>query len=89
MAAGPGDLTVQGVFICCGKKRPGTGFLGDLLDTDDGGYLQVDGCCETPIPGVYAIGDVRRHRFHQVGTAVGDGTVAGMDALRHLKKTAA
>jgi thioredoxin reductase (NADPH) len=74
------------VFIAAGKKRPGTEFLGDLLEVGDGGYLQVDECCETRVPGVYAVGDVRRKRFHQVGTAVGDGTVAGMDALRHLKK---
>lgn len=85
-SSGPLDLQVEGVFICAGKKRPGTDFLGDLLAIDGDGYLQVDENCETRVPGVYGVGDVRRHRFHQVGTAVGDGTIAGMDALRHLKK---
>jgi thioredoxin reductase (NADPH) len=85
-SAGPLDLAVEGVFICAGKKRPGTAFLGDLVETDADGFLQVDECCETRLAGVYAVGDVRRRRFHQVGTAVGDGTIAGMDALRHLKQ---
>ncbi len=79
------ELSVDGVFIFAGKKRPGTEFLQGVVDLDDDGYVKVDERCETSVPGVYAVGDVRRHQFHQVATAVGDGAVAGMDALRHLK----
>jgi len=85
-SAAPVDLGVEGVFIFSGKKRPGTGFLGDLLPIDEAGYVRADENCETRVPGIYAVGDVRRQHFHQVGTAVGDGTIAGMDALRHLKR---
>ncbi len=84
----PVELEVNGVFIFAGKKRPGTEFLQGLADLDEDGYARVDENCETSVPGIYAIGDVRRHRFHQVATAVGDGAVAGMDALRHMKGTA-
>lgn len=84
--AAPMDVAVEGVFIFSGKKRPGTGFLGDLLPIDEAGYVRADENCETRVPGIYAVGDVRRQHFHQVGTAVGDGTIAGMDALRHLKQ---
>ncbi|WP_025321255.1 NAD(P)/FAD-dependent oxidoreductase [Deferrisoma camini] len=79
------DLAVDGVFIFSGRKRPGTDFLQGVVDLDDQGYVVVGEDCETSVPGVYAVGDVRRRRFHQVATAVGDGAVAGMDALRHLK----
>ena len=82
------DLEVEGVFIHAGKKRPGTDFLKGVVDLDEHGYVRVDETCETSVPGVYAVGDVRRHRFHQVATAVGDGAVAGMDALRHCKRKA-
>lgn len=82
---GPIDLAVEGVFAFAGKKKPGTDFLRDLLPVDEEGYLSVDDACETPRKGIYAVGDVRRHRFHQVSTAVGDGAVAAMDALRYLR----
>ncbi|GAB4271435.1 MAG: thioredoxin-disulfide reductase [Deferrisomatales bacterium] len=79
------DLAVDGVFIFAGRKRPGTEFLEGLVELDEEGYVRVDEACETSRPGIYAVGDVRRRRFHQVATAVGDGAVAGMDAIRHLK----
>lgn len=82
----PYTLEVDGVFIFSGKKRPGTGFLGALLEMDPDGYLAVNENCESSRPGIYGVGDLRRRHFHQVATAVGDGAVAGMDAIRHLKK---
>ncbi len=87
--SGPFDLDVDGVFIFSGKKRPGTDFLAGVVDLDAGGYVRAGENCETSCPGIYAVGDVRRQHFHQVGTAVGDGTIAGMDALRHIRKGAA
>jgi thioredoxin reductase (NADPH) len=83
------ELGVDGVFIFSGKKRPGTDFLQGAVELDPEGFARVDENCETSCPGVYAIGDMRRHHFHQVATAVGDGAVAGMDALRYLKKSSA
>jgi thioredoxin reductase (NADPH) len=82
----PTRLDVDGVFVFAGKKRPGTEFLRGLVELDDDGYVRVDEACETSVPGLYAVGDVRRRRFHQVASAVGDGCIAGMDALRHLKR---
>jgi thioredoxin reductase (NADPH) len=79
------ELGVDGVFIFAGKKRPGSDFLQGFVDLDADGYAVVDEACETSHPGVYAVGDVRRRRFHQVATAVGDGAAAGMDSLRHLR----
>lgn len=85
-AAGPAELAVDGVFAFSGKKRPGTDFLRGVVDLDADGYIVAGETCETSLPGVYAVGDVRRHRFHQVATAVGDGCVAGMEALRHFRR---
>ena len=79
------ELEVDGVFIFAGKKRPGTEFLQGVVELDESGYFRVDDACESSRPGIYAVGDVRRHRFHQVATAVGDGAAAGMDALKYLR----
>ncbi len=76
----------DGVFIFSGKKRPGTEFLEGVIKLDDKGFAITDDNCETSAPGVYAIGDVRRTKFHQVATAVGDGAIAGMDAIKHLRE---
>ncbi|RMG89481.1 MAG: FAD-binding protein [Candidatus Dadabacteria bacterium] len=84
-SGGERELRVDGVFIFSGRKLPGTDFLRGVVELDDAGYVVAGEDCETSVPGVYAVGDVRRRRFHQVATAVGDGAVAGMDALRHLK----
>ena len=81
-------LDVEGVFVVSGKKRPGTEFLRGVVELDDEGYAKTGEECETSRPGIYAVGDVRRRRFHQVATAVGDGCVAGMDALRHFRSLA-
>jgi thioredoxin reductase (NADPH) len=81
----PREIRADGVFIFSGKRRPGTDFLRGVAELDEEGFVRVDEQCETSVTGLYAVGDVRRRHFHQVATAVGDGAVAGMDALRHLK----
>lgn len=79
------ELALDGVFICSGKRMPGTSFLGGLAELTPDGYIVTGPNMETATPGLYAAGDVRRERFHQVSTAVGDATVAAMDAMRYLK----
>lgn len=79
-------LEADGVFIFTGKRMPGTAFLKGVVDLSPEGYVVAGDNCESSVPGIYAVGDVRRDRFHQVALAVGDGAVAGMDALRHLRK---
>ncbi len=85
-SAEPARLEVDGVFIFSGRKRPGTDFLQGVVDLDGDGYVRVGETGETSLPGVYAAGDVRRHRFHQVAAAVGDACLAAMDAMRYLKR---
>lgn len=64
---------------------PNTGFLGDALDRDDGGFLRTSPTMETSMPGVFAAGDVRAGSTKQVGSAVGDGIAALLMARRHLE----
>lgn len=77
------ELKVDGVFIYAGS-RPDTGFLGDLADRDDEGFIITDENMATRTKGLFAAGDVRKKRLRQVTTAVGDGATAAYELERFL-----
>jgi len=76
-------LPCDGFFVFIGMI-PNTTFLGDQCKTDEAGFIHTDENCETNIPGIYAIGDVRVKNMRQVATAVGDGATAAHDMEKHL-----
>lgn len=79
-----GTLEVEGVFIYIGLS-PNTDFLHGMLPADTGGHLVVNSWMETPVPGVFAAGDVRQNAARQVVSAAGDGAKAALSARRYLK----
>jgi len=78
------ELAVEGVFIYVGM-RPNTQFLGGQLALDAEGYIIANEEMETNVPGVFAVGDVRRKRLRQVVTAVADGAIAATAADVYLR----
>ena len=78
-------LDCDGVFISIGHD-PNTAFLKSLLPAWAGGLVPVDYNMETEVKGVYAVGDVRKGSFRQLGTAVGDGIAAAIHG-EHRSKT--
>lgn len=64
-------VDVRGVFIYIGY-RPATEILPKEI-LDDNGYIKVNEEFETPIKGVYAIGDVIKKEVYQLVTAAADG----------------
>ncbi len=78
------ELAVEGVFIYVGM-RPNTQFLGGQLAMDAQGYIITNEEMETNVPGVFAVGDVRRKRLRQVVTAVADGAIAATAADVYLR----
>jgi thioredoxin reductase (NADPH) len=78
-------LPVNGVFIAIGVL-PNTGWLKDLLSTDEWGFIFTDVIMATDIPGIFAAGDVRCKLWRQISTAVGDGSVAAIAAENYLEE---
>lgn len=68
-------LSVSGVFMAVGTI-PNTGFIKDVVETDEKGYVVADETCATSVCGIYAAGDVRTKQLRQIITAASDGANA-------------
>jgi thioredoxin reductase (NADPH) len=84
VSGGESELEVACVFVAIGHI-PNSGFLGDLVDKDENGYiLQMPGKTATRTPGLFAAGDVADHYYRQAITAAGQGCAAALEAERYL-----
>ena len=64
---------MDGAFIAIGHE-PQSGIVRDQIDTDDEGYVIVEGrSTRTNRPGVFAAGDLVDHTYRQAITAGGLG----------------
>ncbi len=76
-------LDCDGVFVSVGRL-PNTDLLRGQVELDASGYVIAGESCETSIPGVYAVGDVRTKALRQIVTAAADGAVAVHYAQEYL-----
>ena len=78
-------LPVEGLFVAIGH-RPNAEVFRDWLETDEKGYLALEGATTaSSIDGVFIAGDVDDHRYRQAVTAAGEGCRAAIDAERWLE----
>jgi len=78
-----GEIPVAGVFIAAGLT-PATGFVKNLLDLDEKGFIETDAYMRTSVPGIFAAGDVRTSPLRQIVTAAADGAVAARSASEFI-----
>ena len=77
------QLERDGIFIFVGLV-PNSSFLSNTpIQLTEHGYIVTNPQMETNIKGVYAGGDIREKRHRQITTAVGDGTVAALEVIKH------
>lgn len=79
------EWTFDGCFIFVGYD-PNQDVYPQGLTTDERGYVLTDENMATNIPGVYAVGDVRKKNVRQVATAVGDGGIVMSDIERYFRE---
>lgn len=77
------EETVDGVFCFIGQK-PNTTLFEGLFNMDKG-YIRTEEDMRTSLPGVFAVGDVRVKQYRQITTAMGDGTIAALEAERFIR----
>ena len=76
-------IPVEGVFVSIGRQ-PATELFKGQIELDEAGYIVADETTRTNIPGVFAVGDVRKKSLRQVVTAVADGATASHYADEYL-----
>ena len=84
------QLAMAGVFVYMYGSKPIVDFLYGSVPLTEEECLDVNRMMETPLPGVFAAGDVRCTEIRQVVTAASDGAVAALSAekfLHHRTKT--
>jgi thioredoxin reductase (NADPH) len=74
-------LKVDGLFIYAGSK-PNSELVGDLVKTDEEGFIITDSNLETSYRRMYAAGDVRSGSFKQIISACAEGALAAKTACK-------
>ena len=80
------ELEVDAVFVQVGEAPNSQLAKAAGVETDEHEYIKIDICQKTNLPGVYAAGDVTNHPVKQVGTAVGQGITAALEAYSFIRR---
>jgi thioredoxin reductase (NADPH) len=76
-------LDVSALFILIGSL-PVSELLRETGVETDNGYIVVNSEMKTNIDGIYACGDVIKKEVYQISTAVGEGAIAAMSAIKYI-----
>lgn len=79
-------LPVDGVFIFLSGSKPGTDLLQGQVPLDEEGYMVLDALMQSPVPGVFGAGEVRRTPVKQAVVAAADGAIAAMAVDKYIHK---
>ncbi len=82
------ELRADGVFILVGYS-PNNQLVPPEVRLNKQGFVITDDKCETSVPGVFAVGDLRQKFANQIVVAASDGCLAALAAAHYveMKKT--
>ena len=80
------ELPFDGVFIQVGETPNSEAAKEAGVSVNENNYVIIDGLQHTNLEGVYAAGDVTNHPVKQIGTAVGQGITAAIEAFVYVRR---
>jgi len=78
------DLAAEGVFVFIGFA-PNNLLISPEVRINELGFVITDEKCETNIPGIFAVGDLRKKYANQIVVAAGDGALAALAAAHYVE----
>lgn len=80
------EMPIDAVFVQVGEAPNSQIVKASGIETDEHNYIRIDIRQQTNLPGVFAAGDITNHPVKQVGTAVGQGITAALEAYSYIKR---
>ena len=77
-------VSLTGLFVYVGLE-PNSSLVSNLVEVDNAGHIPVNISMETPVAGLYAVGDIRQNSVSQLASAVGDGATAAISAFNFIR----
>ncbi len=81
-----GELEVDAVFVQIGEAPNSQLAKAAGVEVDEHGFIKVDVKQQTNLQGVFAAGDITDQPIKQVGTAVGQGITAALEAYAYIRR---
>ena len=78
------ELAADGVFVFIGFE-PNNKLVPAGTKMNANGYVVTDEKCETNVPGIYVIGDLREKYFRQIVISASDGATAALAAAHYVE----
>lgn len=78
------QLDADGVFVFVGFL-PNNALIPAGIQMNASGYVVTDEKCETSLPGIFAVGDLRQKYANQIVLAAADGCVAALAAAHYVE----
>ena len=79
------ELKVSALFVAIGRI-PETENFKKIIDAKDNGYIIAGEDCHTNVEGIFVAGDARDKDLRQLVTAVSDGAVSAIEAIKYISK---
>jgi thioredoxin reductase (NADPH) len=80
-----GEFSTDGIFIFIGYV-PNNSLIPASVRMNERGFIITDEKCETNVPGIFAIGDLRSKFANQIVVAAADGAIAALAAAQYVEE---